>query len=415
MVYRNSADHSQSGSAAPGPKPIFIQDLGLAAAATGSAVSGFGLRIPVAQVETLAMSTAPVPTFLHFLLLMFSGWVNRQQQQAIDYLLEENRVLREQLGGRRIRLNDDQRQRLAVKGKLLGRKVLSKVAGIVTPDTILRWYRRLVAKKYDGSKKRRPGRPATDKDIAALLVRMARENPGWGYTRLRDALRHLGHEIGRTTVKRILLDHGIEPAPERGRKTSWKTFIKAHLGEIAAADFFSVEVLSVFGLVRYVVFFVIDIQSRRVEIAGITPDPHEAWMKQIARNLTDVFDGFLLGVRYLILDRAPLYTAAFRRMLEDTGVNVVRLPARSPDLNAHAERFVLSVKSECLNRIVPLSEAHLRRALTAFVAHYHGERHHQGLGGELIEPDESSSRSEGPVVCRERLGGMLRFYYREAA
>jgi len=361
------------------------------------------------------MSTAPVPAALHFLLLMFSGWVNRQQQQVIDYLLEENRVLREQLGGRRIRLNDDQRRRLAVKGKLLGRKVLNKVAGIVTPDTILRWYRRLVAKKYDGTNQRGPGRPVTDKDIAALLVRMARENPGWGYTRLRDALRHLGHEIGRTTVKRILLDHGIDPAPERERKTSWKTFIKAHLGEIAAADFFSVEVLSAFGLVRYVVFFVIDIKTRRVEIVGITDTPHEAWMKQMARNLTDAFDGFLRDTRYLILDRDPLYSAAFRGMLKDSGVEPVRLPARSPDLNAHAGRFVLSAKKECLNRIVPLSEAHLRRSLAAFGVHYHRERHHQGLGGKLIVADENAGRQEGHVECRERLGGLLRYYYRDAA
>jgi len=346
---------------------------------------------------------------------MFSGWVNRQQQQVIDYLLEENRVLREQLGGRRIRLNDAQRRRLAVKGKLLGRKVLNKVAGIVTPDTILRWYRRLVAKKYDGASRRGPGRPATDKDIAALLVRMARENPSWGYMRLRDALRHLGHEIGRTAVKRILLDHGIDPAPERERRTNWKTFIKAHLGEVAAADFFSVEILSVFGLVRYVVLFVIDIKTRRVEIAGITDAPNEAWMKQMARNLTDGFDGFLRDTRFLILDRDPLYSAVFRRMLKDSGVEPVRLPARSPDLNAYAERFVLSAKKECLNRIVPLSEAHLRRSLAAFRVHYHRERHHQGLGGKLIVDDENAGQQEGRVECRERLGGLLRYYYRNAA
>ena len=361
------------------------------------------------------MSTAPLPAALRFVLLLFAGLVNRHQQSVIDYLLEENRVLRQQLGRKRLRLTDDQRRRLAVKGKLLGRKVLNKVAGIVTPETILRWYRRLVAKKYDGSKKRRPGRPATDKDIAALLVRMARENLGWGYTRLRDALHYLGHEIGRTTVKRILLDHGIEPAPERERKTSWKTFIKAHLGESAAADFFSVEVLSVFGLVRYVVFFVIDIKSRRVEIAGITNSPNEAWMQQMARNLTAVVDGFLRDTRYLILDRDPLYTRHFHQMLKGSGVEVVRLPARSPNLNAYAERFVLSAKSECLNRIVPLSEAHLRRSLAAFVEHYHRERFHQGLGGELIEPDESVVSGDGRVVCRERLGGLLRFYHREAA
>ena len=186
------------------------------------------------------MSSTSSLNALHFLLLLFSGWVNRHQQKVIDYLIEENRVLREQLGGRQVRLNDDQRRRLAVKGKALGRKVLREVAGVVTPDTILRWYRKLIAKKYDGSKKRGPGRPRTEKEIADLVVRIALENSGWGYTRIRDALWHLGHEIGRTTVKRILLDHGIEPAPERNRKTSWKTFIKAHLGEIAAADFFTV-------------------------------------------------------------------------------------------------------------------------------------------------------------------------------
>jgi transposase InsO family protein len=359
-------------------------------------------------------STSP-PNALHFLLLVFSGWVNHQQNQVIDYLKEENRVLREQLGERRTRLTDDQRRRLAVKGKLLGRKVLAEIAGIVTPDTILRWYRQLVAKKYDGSNRRGPGRPSTDQGIADLVVGMANENPNWGYTRIRDALRHIGHELARNTVKRILLNNGIEPAPERNRKTSWKAFVKAHIGEIAAADFFAVEVLTLVGLVRHFVFFVIDIESRRVEIAGITCSPHGEWMKQIARNLTDAEDGFLRGVRYLILDRDPLYTAAFREMLKDAGVAVVRLPARSPNLNAFAERFVLSIKSECLDRIVPLGEGHLRRAVSTFVSHYHGERHHQGLGGNLIEADEFAGRGDGVVRCRERLGGMLRFYYRDAA
>ena len=300
------------------------------------------------------MSSSSPPNALHFLLLLFSGWVNRRQLAVIDYLKEENRVLREQLGGRRLRLNDDQRRRLAVKGKALGRKVLQQMAGIVTPDTILRWYRTLVAKKVDGSKKRGRGRPRTAEEIAALLVRMAGENPTWGYTRLRDALRHLGHEVGRNTVKRILLIHGIEPAPERNRKTSWKTFIKAHLGELAAADFFTVEVLTLMGLSRTFVFFVIDIETRRVQIAGITNQPCEAWIMQIARNLTDTEDGFLRGIRYLILDRDPLYTRAFRAMLKDSGVEALRLPARSPNLNAFAERFVLSAKSECLGRIGPI-------------------------------------------------------------
>ena len=171
------------------------------------------------------MSSTSPPGPLHFLLALYAGWVNRHQRQIIDYLMEENRVLREQLGGRGLRLNDDKRRRLAVKGKLLGRKILDEIAGTVTPDTIRRWHRKLVADKYDGSKKRGPGRPKTKADIAALVVTMARENDGWGYARLHDAPRHLGHEIARNTVKRILLDSGIVPGPERNKKTSWKTFI----------------------------------------------------------------------------------------------------------------------------------------------------------------------------------------------
>jgi transposase InsO family protein len=358
------------------------------------------------------MDALPPP--LAFFLLLFSGWVNRQQQAVIDYLLEENRVLRAERGSRRLRLTDDQRRRLAVKGKVLGRRRLGDIAGIVTPDTILRWYRRLVAKRYAGSKKRVPGRPSTKPDIAALVVRLANENPTWGYTRIRGGLKSLGHEVARNTIKAILKDHGIEPAPERGTKTPWKTFLAAHWDSLAAADFFTVEVLTMGGLVRYFVFFVMRLKTRTVEIAGITCQPNEAWMKQTARKLTDAQDGFLRGVRYLILDRDPLYTTAFRCMLRDSGVKPLLLPARSPNLNAYAERFVLSAKSECLERIVPLGEGHLRAAVREFVDHYHEERPHQGLGNELIAP-QAKVIGTGPLKCRERLGGVLKFYYREAA
>ncbi|MHC4392763.1 MAG: integrase core domain-containing protein [Planctomycetota bacterium] len=356
-----------------------------------------------------------MPPILQFLLLIVSGWVNRRQQDVIEYLKAENRVLREQLGGRRPRLTNDQRRRLAVKGEALGRKVLMDVASIVTPDTILRWYRTLIAKKYDGRARRGAGRPRAEQQIAALVVRIATENPRFGYTRIRDALGNLGYEIARSTVRRILAEHGIEPAPERRRRTPWKTFLKAHWGAIGAADFFTVEVLTFVGLVRYSVFFVIELKTRRVEIAGITAQPCETWMKQIARNLTDPIDGFLLNTRHLILDRDPLYTAAFRHMLKASGVNVVRLPARSPNLNAFAERFVLSIKSECLSRMVVLGERHLRTAIAEYMEHYHRERNHQGLGGRLLVPDAAPGVTEGPVVSRERLGGMLKYYFREAA
>ncbi len=361
------------------------------------------------------MSTVSVPVALQFLVYVIAGWGSRRQQTVIAYLLEENAVLREQLEGRRLRLSDSQRRRLAVKGRPLGRKALSEIAGIVTPDTILRWYRRLVAKKYNGSTRRGVGRPRVAVDLARLVVRLAQENPRWGYTRIRDGLHHLGHDIGRSTVKRILLQHGLEPAPERSRTTSWKSFLTAHWGAIAAADFFTVEVLTLGGLVRYHVLVVMDLMTRRVEIAGISSEPTGAWMMQVARNLTDVEDGFLLGKRYLVLDRDPIFTAAFQKRLRGSGVDVLRLPARSPNLNAYVERFVLSIKSECLDRIVPLWEAHLRWAVREYVQHYHAERPHQGLHGALIEGDGRFEQAEGAVRCRERVGGLLRFYYREAA
>ena len=291
-----------------------------------------------------------LPPPLAFVVLCFAGWINRQQQAVIDYLLEENRVLRAAHGARRVRLTDDQRRRLAVKGKVLGRRRLAGVVGIVTPDTILRWYRTLVAKKYDGAAARRPGRPRTNADLAALAVRMATENPTWGYTRISGGLKSLGHEVARNTIKAILKDHGMAPAPERGTKTPWKTFLAAHWDALAAADSFTVEVLTFGGLVRYNVFFVMRLKTRAVEIAGITCQPNEMWMTQLARNLLDAGDGFLRGVQYLILDRDPLYSAAFRRLLQDSGVKPLLLPARSPNLNAFAERFVLSVKSECRPR-----------------------------------------------------------------
>jgi putative transposase len=195
----------------------------------------------------------------------------------------------------------------------------------------------------------------------------------------------------------------------------WSKFIKAHLGAIVGMDFFTVEVMTLVGLVRYHVLFAIDIGSRVVEIVGIGRDPGGRWMEQMARNLLDVEDGFLRGKRYLILDRDSLYTAAFWRTIKAAGVNVVRLPPQSPNLNAYAERFVPSIRSECLERMVPLGEWHLRRAISEYMRHYHGERNHQGLDNTLIDRISQDTDSLGPVARPERLGGLLSFYYREAA
>jgi len=341
-----------------------------------------------------------------------AGWVNRSQQDVIEYLQVENRILREQVGVRRLRLSDTQRRLLALAAKRVGRKGLFGIGTIVTPDTLLRWSRRLVARKYDGSRARGVGRPKSATEIERLIVTMAQANPGWGYTRIRGALYNLAHEIGRNTIKRILLDHGLKPAPERGKKPSWETFLKSHWGAIAATDFFTVEVLTARGLVRYLVLFVIDLKTRTVEIAGIVRQPDRDWMKQIARNMTDARDGFLRSARYLIHDRDSLFTAEFRGI---RGVETVKLPARSPNLNAYAERFVGSIKSECLSKIIPLGERHLRLVVSEYAAHYHLERNHQGLDNRLIEKARGHPPDVGRVACHERLGGVLKFYYREAA
>jgi transposase InsO family protein len=356
------------------------------------------------------MSVAP----LQFLLVVFAGWVNRHQAEVVAYLQEENRVLREQLGGRRLRFTDAQRRRLAVKGRAVGRHPLEQLAGLVTPDTILRWYRELIAKKYDGTSQRQGGRSGTATSLQHLVVQFATENPSWGYTRIRGALRNLGHELGRNTIKRILLEHGVDPAPKRGKTMPWKTFLKSHFGVIAATDFFTVEVLTLGGLVRYVVWFVIDLESRRVHIAGLIRHPHDAWIQQVARNLTDSVDGFLRGKRYLIHDRDPLFTDAFRAVLGAAGIECLKLPARSPNLNAVAERFVLSIKSECLDKLVPLGERHLRVAISEFVEHYHLERNHQGLDNRLLTPVAAPANENvdpaAAIARRERLGGILSYY-----
>jgi putative transposase len=188
-----------------------------------------------------------------FLLMAVAGWMNQRQESAIEYLHEENRVLRSQLGNQRVRFTDDQRRRLAAKASLLGRKRLAEVAKVVTPETLLKWHRKLIARKYDGGARRRPGRPTTKKEIEALVVRMAKENRDWGYLRIKGALSNLGHDLARTTIADMLKRNGLEPAPERVRKTTWKEFLTQHWDLLVAADFFTVEVWTRQGLRRFFV------------------------------------------------------------------------------------------------------------------------------------------------------------------
>jgi transposase InsO family protein len=293
--------------------------------------------------------------------------------------------------------------------------VLVELGTIVTPDTLLAWHRRLIARKYDGSQKRSPGRPRTAAEIETLVVRLANENRSWGYRRIQGALANLGHQIGRGTISEILARNGMEPAPERERKTTWKEFLEQHWDLIVAADFFTIEAWTRRGLQRFMVLFFIELSTRKVEIAGIASVANGLWMDQIGRNLTDAVDGILKGKRYLIHDRDPLFTSGFLKVVGESGVVPVKLPARSPNLNAYAERFVRTIKESCLERLILFGEGSVRRAAAEFTVHYHHERNHQGLDNKLIYPDPELVRKGGQVQRRERLGGLLNYYYRAAA
>jgi putative transposase len=203
------------------------------------------------------------------------------------------------LGGRRLRFTDSERHRLARKAQALGRKVLNEIETLVTPDTLLRWYRELMASKWSYSHRRGPGRPRVMKTMVELILQVALENPSWGYTRIRGALANLGHQVGRGTIANILRDSGIEPAPERDAHPRWSTVLQAHWECLAATDFLIVEVCTTRGLVTQYVLFFIDIASRSVYVAGSAPYPDNSWMTQIARNITDADDGFVRGMRYL--------------------------------------------------------------------------------------------------------------------
>jgi putative transposase len=344
------------------------------------------------------------------------GWVNQRQQQIIAFQSSQIDALLQKLGKKRVLLTDEQRRLLAVQGHALGRKALLELTTIVSPDTILRWHRELVAQKWDHSDKRKSvGRPRIRQVVVDQILRFARDNPGWGYDRIQSALANVGYHISDTTVGNVLKAHGIEPAPDRQRQTTWKTFLKAHWDVLAAIDFTTVEVWTTKGLVTFYLLFVMELATRRVQFAGITTNPDEVWMKQMARNLTAADDGFLCGKRYVLMDRDTKFSAAFRQLLSDAATEPVRLPPRSPNLNAHIERFWRSLREECTDRMIFFGESMLRRSVLDFVSHYHGERNHQGLGNRLIEPATEVGQRTGDIQCCERLGGLLRYYYRQVA
>jgi len=353
------------------------------------------------------MKTRP----LTILLMMLAGWLNRHQQDMIDYLKEENKILREKLGTKRLILTDEQRKKLAILAKNIGRKALSEICGVFSPDTLLKWHRMLVARKYDGSKSRKFGRPQISEELRNLIIKIAKKNRGWGYPRIQGQLKYLKFKVSVKTIANVLKKEGLEPQADRTRKTTWAEFVKSHWQSLTAIDFFTTEIYTLKGLTRYMVLVAIDYATRKVEIAGIVKQTYGGWMNQMARNLTDPFAGFLKKKKYLIHDRDPLFTEAFIEILKAGGIEPIKSMPLAPNFSPFVERFIRSIKSECLDRMLIFGERHLHYCIENYIQHYHCERAHQGIDNSIIDP---LPQGDGKIVCRERLGGLLKFYKRAA-
>jgi len=343
--------------------------------------------------------------------------IDKELYHAIDYLKEQVRVLIEQQEkqNKRILLTNRQRMRVAAKAKKLSRKMLEKTTVLCCADTVIGWYRKLIAQKYDGSLNRRKvGRPPITREIIKLVIRFKKQNRRWGYQKITDQLVYLGYRISKSSVKNILIENGFDPEPDLTVRSTWHEFLKRHWSISAACDFFTVELLVRNTLVRCTIFFVIELATRKVFFTPIKPQPDGNYMKQAARILTDCEDGFLKDKKYLILDRDPLYkTDGFYGILENSGIEPIKLPAHSPDLNAYAERFVKTIKSECLDHLILSSVEQLEYVLDEFCQYYHHERIHQGVG-KIIEPKHEID-DNAEIQCIERLGGLLKSYHRLAA
>ncbi len=279
---------------------------------------------------------------------------------------------------------------------------------LVTPATLLRWHRELVRRKWTYSQ-RRGGRPRTGRALRELVLRLARENPGWGYQRIAGELLKLGFRISPSTVRRLIASAGLEPAPRRGA-VSWPAFLRRQAASLLACDFFTVETVTLRRL--YVLFF-IELGSRRVHLAGCTANPSGAWVVQQARNLS--FTGLLERTRFLIHDRDSKFTACFDEVFRSEGIRVIHTPVQAPQANAFAERFVRTVRTECLDWLLIVGRRHLEHVLRTYTQHYNRERPHRGLALRPPQPQAAKLTQHGHLHRRDRLGGLIHEYYRAAA
>jgi putative transposase len=313
-------------------------------------------------------------------------------------------VLARQQGRPRLRPAD--RAFIAALARLLPQR--RRHGLVVTPATLMRWHRELVRRSWTYPQ-RRGGRPPTGRELRELVLRLANENPSWGYQRIVCELLKLGFRVSPSTVRRLLAAAGLEPAPRRG-ELSWPAFLRRQAASMLACDFFTVETVTLRRL--YVLFF-IELGSRRVHFAGCTSNPSGGWVVQQARNLS--FTNVLERMRFLIHDRDSKFTAAFDELFRSEGIKVIHTPVQAPQANAYAERFVRTVRNECLDWMLILGRRHLEHVLRIYVQHYNRERPHRGLALTQPEPAEIKLSPGGEVHRRDRLGGLIHEYYRAAA
>ncbi len=292
-----------------------------------------------------------------------------------------------------------------------GRSRLTQAVLVFKPDTLLKWHRELVRRKWTYMRRQTGGRPQIAPDLEALILRLAKENPRWGYSKLNGELLKLGYAIGRTTIRAVLKRKRVPPAPERSKQSStWRTFLQHYQHEMLACDFFTVETAWLKTL--YVLFF-IELGTRRVHLAGCTASPTAAWVTQQARQMRWVMEDEQLPIRFLIRDRDAKFAPPFDTVFAAADVMIIRTPFRSPKANAFAERWIRSVREECLDHVLILHDRHLHRVLKEYVTYFNHARPHQGIEQRI--PARDKRGGDGPIQCRDLLGGIIHDYYRTAA
>ncbi len=364
---------------------------------------------------------------LHPLLTLIASSTESEMAKYVEYLKTENRILRARLP-KKIDTTEAERAKLLKAGRPLGPRVKELVT-IVTPRTFLRW---IQADRGTGAKKKEHGgsaKPAAPsggnrkpEEIHDLVIKIRKET-GWGAGRIKGELYRLGYRrIGRTTINGILRKHGFKPEPPGDPNNTWAEFLRSHASTLWACDFFTKPVLTMRGWVDFYVLFFIHLGTRKVHVVGMTPNPNGAWMKQQARNLCLFFSDLDTPPKYIIHDADRKFTRDFRKILKSEGIKPVRIGPRRPNQNAVAERFVRTIKRECLGRFLVFGEDHLRYLVSRFVEYYHAKRSHRGLDYQTPEEAETGSETEAvqslaraDLVLCESLGGTLKWYERKAA